>query len=125
MRREVLVSPAKKGRVTIICTNGMLYTDNVGTFGAVSAGGNWDRIDIASHRCAMSLVPDGEFCTFLLSDDTLVRAENESPSAYSPLVTFPLLILRYQLGENTFRANHDLVWLGFSVNFDASKMRSL
>lgn len=53
--RSVLVPLGEQCRETIMGNNGMFYKNNVGKFGAVSAGGNWGRLASAPHRFEMDL----------------------------------------------------------------------
>ena len=55
-QRRVITPDSERGLVSIMGPDGLFYANAVGTFGAVSACRNWDRLASAFHRWALKLV---------------------------------------------------------------------
>ena len=69
--------------------NDLFYANAVGAFGAVSAGGNWDRLASAPNRWSSKLVENNEVHMLLFPDDTLVLAGSEIPDESLLVVISP------------------------------------
>ena len=75
-RRRVAKPESGRGPVSITGADGLFYANAVGTFGVVSAGGNWDRLASAVHRRALKLGDAKEVFILLVSGDALCLAGN-------------------------------------------------
>ena len=76
-RRRVMAPESVHGLVSIMGTNGLYNANAVGTFGAPSAGQNWDRPAGAVHRWVIKLVDTKEVFIVLFSGDALFLEGDE------------------------------------------------
>ena len=74
--RMAITPKPEHGFVSIVGPIGLCCANNVGAFGAVSSGQNWDRLASAAHRWGLKLVDGADFFMLIFPDDALVLAES-------------------------------------------------
>ena len=71
VHRRVITPKPERGIVSIAGPDDLYYAHTVGTFGVVSAGQNWDRLDSAAHSWALKVVGAKEVFFLLFPDGAL------------------------------------------------------
>ena len=98
-RRRVIFHEGERGLVSIVCTNGMSYSNTVGAVGVGSAGGNWGRIASAAQRWSLKLVEYRVFSMLLFSYDTLFLSKSEIFDESLLVIVFFLMFLGYLFSD--------------------------